>query len=174
MTDSEDQNDNPENKNTDLVSPAASEVLSGVKKYADGNQHVGVAIMVSSDGNPSTLMIPDVGKVAVGAPVYITRPIRINGKNLKNFLDTKKVTLPDEIKNLIEDTMISCEAFYYTKDGPLLMMFELKFQDGLIETLTKDADLGKLFDIQGASVRVFKCSKDAFTVLENYAAELSA
>jgi len=152
-------------------------VLSGAEKYADGQVHAGIAVLVTSDGKPSTLMIPDVTKVKdEGGPIYITRPIRITGKKLKDFL-AKKGTLPQEvsslIKDLIEDTSISCEAFYFTTNGPLLMMFQLKFDQGLIKTLTKDDDLGNLFDIQGASVRVFRCAKESFPVLEQYVAELS-
>ena len=63
-----------------------SKVLSGAEQFADGQIHTGVAVLVASDGKPSTLMIPDVTKVKDGAPVYITKPIRINGKNLKEFL----------------------------------------------------------------------------------------
>ena len=153
---------------------AQSPVLSGAEKYADGQVHAGIAVLVTSDGKPSTLMIPDVTKVKDGGgPIYITKPIRITGKNLKGFLTAKKITLPKEVSDLIEDSSISCEAFYFTTSGPLLMMFQLKFDQGLIKTLTKDDDLANLFDIQGASVRVFRCAKESFPVLEQYAAELS-
>ena len=150
-----------------------SPVLSGAEKLLDGQTHTGIAVLVSSDGEPSTLMIPDVSKIKDGQPVYITKPIRINGENLKKFLDKKEVSLPNEVTALIENTKISCEAFYYTKDGPLLMMFELKLKGGLIESVTGDEDLGALFDIQGASVRVFRCPEKSFPVLEKYCAELS-
>lgn len=152
-----------------------SPVLSGAEKLLDGQTHTGIAVLVGSDGKPSTLMIPDVTNIEKGQPVYITKPIRINGEGLKNFLSEKGVSLPEAVTNLIEKTEISCEAFYYTKDGPLLMMFALKLEAGLIETLTGDKDLGKLFDIRGASVRVFRCSKEneSFSVLKNYCAELS-
>lgn len=151
-----------------------SDVLSGADKLLDGETHTGVAVLVSSDGNPSTLMIPDVTRISEGQPVYITKPIRINGANLKTFLAKKKVKLPENLANLIEDTKISCEAFYWTQDGPLLMMFALKFDKGLIESLTGDADLGNLFDIQGAAVRVLRCPASSFDVLKKYAAGLSA
>jgi hypothetical protein len=172
--------------------PPDPAVLSGAQKYADGDLHIGVAIMVTSDGNPSTLMIPDVTKVkpqqGMGAPVYITKPIRIDGKNLKAFLKEKKITLPEAIggndkdekdagfnPGLIANLMISCEAFYYMQDGPLLMMFALTTQKvGLIESLTGDAALGKLFDIQGASVRIMRCPASSFSVLQDYVAELTA
>jgi hypothetical protein len=148
-------------------------VLAGAEKQADGNTHFGIAVMVASDGKPSTLMIPDVAGVATGEPVFITKPIRIDGKNLKVFLNEKGVKdIPKGISDLIEDTKISCEAFYYTKDGPLLMMFALKFDTGLIASLTGDKALGALFDVKGAAVRVLKCPKDSFDILKQYASGL--
>jgi hypothetical protein len=53
------------------------------------------------------------------------------------------------------------------------MMFALKFDKGLIGTLTESEDLGNLFDIQGAAVRVLRCSEESFGVLQDYSAELS-
>ena len=152
---------------------STSIVLSGAENFTDGNIHTGIAVVVSSDGKPSTLMIPDLTKVTDGAPVYITKPVRIDGKNLKEFLKNKGVTLPAAVTNLIEDTKISCEAFYYS-NGPLLMMFAIKFEKGLIESLTGDKDLGALFDIQGASVRVLRCPEKSFDVLKKYVAGLEA
>jgi hypothetical protein len=149
-------------------------VLSGAQKLLDGTTHVGVAVLVTSDGKPSTLMIPDVTNLAKGQPVYITKPIRIDGKNLKDFLATKGVTLPAEVVKLIGDTKISCDAFYYTNSGPLLMTFALNFSDGLIQAVTGDESLGKLFDIQGAAVRVLRCPESAYQVLVDYTAELAA
>lgn len=155
------------------VVATTSIVLSGAEKQLDGKTHAGIAVMVSSDGQPSTLMIPDVAGVADGKPVYITKPIRIDGKNLKNFLAKKQgVNLPKEISDLIEDTKISCEAFYYSKHGPMLLMFALIFKEGLIASLTHDADLGALFDVEGASVRLLRCEENAFDVLKQYAAML--
>jgi len=172
--------------------PPESSVLSGAEKFADGTVHVGAAIMVTSDGNPSTLMIPDVTKIPTGAPVYITKPIRIDGKNLQAFLKEKEIQLPPAIggtpaipakdsqkavpakPGLIENTKISCEAFYFTTNGPLLMMFQVMVQDGLIASLTGDDALGKLFDVQGASVRIIRCPKTSYSVLQDYVAELTA
>lgn len=157
------------------VKPPDSPVLSGADKFLDGQTHFGVSVLVTSDGKPSTLMIPDVTGVAAGtSPVYITKPIRIDGKNLKAYFVDKGLTLPDALASLIDDTKISCEAFYFTKTGPMLMMFALKFDQGLIKTLTGDEALGKLFDVQGASVRILRCPANAFSVLQQYVAELSA
>ena len=154
------------------VAASTSVILSGAEKQTDGQTHFGVAVMVSSDGKPSTLMIPDVAGVATGEPVFITKPIRIDGKNLKAFLKNKGVDLKESINNLIEDTQISCEAFYYTQNGPLLMMFALKFEEGLIASLTGDEDLGKLFDVKGAALRVIRCEEKNFDILKQYAAGL--
>jgi hypothetical protein len=174
------------------VAPPA--VLSGADKLLDGSLHVGVAVQVTSDGKPSTLMITDVTQIAKGYPIYITKPIRIKGANLETFFDKKGVALPASVKGLIGKTSISCEAFYYAGSvGPpadpnaqpanppvattaslLLMVFALQFDDGLIKALTGDEALGALFDIQGASVRLLKCPESSYKILQNYAAELSA
>ncbi len=156
------------------VAASTSMVLSGAERQLDGKTHAGISVMVAADGQPSTLMIPDVAGVATGEPVYITKPIRIKGENLKKFLANKGVTLPDAITNLIEDTQISCEAFYYSNNGPMLLMFALKFEEGLIASLTGDADLGALFDIKGASVRLLRCAESSFDVLKQYAAGLES
>jgi len=160
---------------TDLPQTATtSDVLSGAEQLLDGENHYGIAILVASDGVPSTLMIPDVGGVKDGKPVFITKPIRINGENLKAFLKNKDVTLPPPLPDLIGNTQISCEAFYWTKAGPMLMMFAVTFKEGLIKTLTGDDDLEKLFTIQGAAVRIIRCPKSSFDVLKQYAAGLTA
>ncbi len=155
--------------------PPPLDVLSGADQILDGENHIGVAVLVTSDGKPSTLMIPDASKVKDGKPVYITKPIRIKGDKLKPFLIEKlgEGKIPANVMALIANTSISCEAFYYTKDGPLLIMFALQFNDGLIYSLTNDASLGALFDIQGASVRLFRCPESSYPVLQNYAAELA-
>ncbi|MDL1973960.1 MAG: hypothetical protein LWX55_04095 [Deltaproteobacteria bacterium] len=150
---------------------STSMVLAGAEKQTDGKTHVGVAVKVASDGKPSILMIPDVaGKT--GGPVFTTKPILINGANLKTFLQKKGVDLPKEISNLIEDTKISCDAFYYTQNEPLLMMFGLKLDKGLIESLTGDKDIGNLFDVKSVALKVLRCEKDSFDILKQYAAGL--
>ena len=53
------------------------------------------------------------------------------------------------------------------------MMFEISFNDGLIESLTGDAALGALFDITGVSARYIKCTKAEFETLKQYAAGLA-
>jgi len=181
----------PEKKTTDVTEGEKNQqvtippkeavpiVLSGAEKFLDGELHYGIAVLVTSDGKPSVLMIPDVTKVKDGAPVYITKPIRIKGEHLEHFLTGKNIKLPENVSKLIATTKISCEAFYYSKDGPLVMMFALNFADekgegGLIGTLTDEPDLGKLFEIQGASLRILRCPEKSFEVLQKYSDELSA
>lgn len=153
--------------------PETSVALAGISEgFLDGKPHYGLAIAVSSGTGLSTLMIPDITGVSNGQPVFITRPIGLVGKNLKDFFLAKKIALPPEVLSLIEDTTISCEAFYYSTDV-VLMIFAIKFDQGLIKSLTGDEALGKLFDVKGASVRVIKSPKASFSVLQKYAASLS-
>lgn len=241
------------------VRPVEAPLLAGAEKLLGDKTHFGVSVLVTSDGWPSTLMIPDVGGIGAGSPVYITKPIRIEGKNLKAFFIAKGINLPDQLGGkpkgtgkgylvnsaagykkgdtqvdvdtgtgtilkddkisfayvpgtytvvsavgadpitqisfgpgleddvadnaavtvqpqggLIEDTTISCEAFYFTTNGPLLMMFALRFNRGLIESLTNDPALGALFDVKGASVRILRCKPEAFDTLKDYVAALTS
>jgi hypothetical protein len=151
-------------------------VLSGAESLLGTETHVGVAIRVKSSGGPSVLVIPDVKGAKTGAfPVYITKPIRLELEKLNNFLEKKSVQLPKELSDLLKDTSVACDAFYYTaNNGPLLMMFTLQFNKGLISSLTGDQDVGDLFDIEGVAARVFRCSEDKFPVLQKYAAELAS
>ncbi len=100
-------------------------------------------------------------------------PIRINCKDLVDCLKAKNVQLPDNINKLIEDTKVSCEAFYFTTKEPLLMIFAVTFQKGLIKDLTQDADLEELFDAQRVSVRIVRYNtKEEFDILKQYVAGL--
>ena len=152
----------------------AINVLSGAERFVDGGMHVGIAIELSSDGKTSILTIPDVGEVKNGkSPVYITKPLVLKLSKLETFLKNKKVTLPAEVSRLLNDAQLSCDAFYFTaNDGPLLMMFQVRFTKGLIASLTGDKDIGELFDIKGAAVRVFRSKQEDFAALQHYAAEL--
>ena len=161
-------------------------VLEGVSKASgmlDGSSHVSVAVRLKADDKPSALVIPDISKDK-DRPVYLTKPISLNAKKFKAFLE-KKITLPKRIGDLLENITISCNAFYYVSETsppeetdksktPLLIMFSLSFKNaGLIESLSGDKDLGELFDITGASVRIFRCPAESFKVLEDYAKSLS-
>jgi hypothetical protein len=151
-------------------------ILAGADTLLDGATHVALSVEVSSDRKPSTLMIPDAaGK---NKTVYLTKPVTLKAEKLAAYLKSKSIELPDPVKDLLKATEISCGAFYYSNDTPegtLLVAFSIKFDGGLIGTLTGDKDLGELFDVNGGSIRVFKCrDAKAFEVLEKYAAELSA
>jgi hypothetical protein len=52
--------------------------------------------------------------------------------------------------------------------GPLLMMFEVAVDGGLIGTLADDEDLGKLFDVNSVMLRVLRCPAGKRSVLEKY------
>jgi hypothetical protein len=149
-------------------------LLAGAEKYVGGGQtpHTGLSVYISSNRDElSTIMIPDLDKIGEG-PVYITKPVRIKGDNLKKFLKDK-VTLPGKVENFIADAEISCEAFYFTKSGPLLMVFALDLSKGLLTDLV-GKELGDLFDIHGASVRVLRCPDEgALQTLQKYCASLS-
>jgi hypothetical protein len=161
-----------------LPVPAVN-VISGAESLLGTETHVGIAVRVKSSGGPSVLMIPDVKGAKTGAhPVYITKPITLELDKLKNFLEKKGVDLPDPLGDLLKDSSVACNAFYYTaNNGPLLMMFTLQFNKGLISSLLGEQDgdntISDLFDIEGVSARVFRCAKDKFPALQKYAAELS-
>jgi hypothetical protein len=151
-------------------------VISGVDQMMDGKSHTGIAVAVTSSGQTSVLMIPDVAAVKEGnGPVYITKPIKLELAKLNAFLGKKDIKLPEEVQNLLKDTSVSCDAFYFTtKTGPKLMQFTIQFNKGLIFSLTKDEDIGALFDIKGAYVRYFQCDAEGYKKLKAYATELQA
>ena len=153
----------------------AVNVISGAESLLGPETHVGIAVRVKSSGGPSVLVIPDVEGVKTGEyPVYITKPITLELAKLRAFLEKKDIKLPSEIDRLLKDSSVACNAFYYTaNNGPLLMMFTLRFNKGLLSSLIGDDSLSDLFDIEGVSARVFRCTKDKFPVLQKYAAELS-
>ena len=108
-------------------------------------------------------------------------PIMIDSKDLMNFLEHAGIKMPEVLMESahIADTKVSCEAFYYTTNGPLLIMFELAFRDkegkaGFIKRLTGVKALGELFDVQGAFVRLFRCPRESFPSLRQYCARLAA
>ena len=103
---------------------------------------------------------------------------------------------------LLKDVRIGCEAFYFSTEkekldteekvkadneanpgadkkkddeverGPLLMMFEVAVDNGLIGTLSGDPDLGSLFDINSVMLRVLRCPASKRSVLEDYVSAL--
>jgi hypothetical protein len=189
--------------NTPTTTPAATRqlpaVLAGADTLMNGKLRAGVELRVKSGSGSSAVRIADVTGLSKGEPVYIAKPIRLEGYNLRKFLigkgvlhekaETEKDTDGKEIKGpdgkpkkqleeaygrLIDDATISCQAFYFTTgDNPLLMMFDLQLKDGLIKSLTGDEDLGNLFDITGASVRLLRCKEEDFPKLQAYAAQLA-
>jgi hypothetical protein len=174
----EDKDKKDEKPPLPVAKPAPPEVLSGAEDLdlKPDTTHVGIAVRVESGGIPSTLMVPDV-KAGI---VYITKPVQLDGSKLMAYLNKKadlKLEADKAPGSLIGATTISCQAFYVRTNGPLLMMFEVSFdkQDkkGLIHALTGDEDLGSLFEVKGASLRLMRCSKEGLEELKKYAAELS-
>ena len=91
-------------------------------------------------------------------------------KNERALTDTEKAAWLEEHK--ADADREAKVATIKVDDGALLMMFGLNFEDGLISALTGDADLGNLFDITGASLRVLRCRDSSKKILEEYAALL--
>ncbi|MCC6967625.1 MAG: hypothetical protein IT391_15245 [Nitrospira sp.] len=161
-------------------------VLAGAETLTNGQLRIGLELRVKSGSGMSALRVADVKGVTKGEPVYITKPIVLEGKNLKKFLvkkgiltkvkpnDPEDMTVNEPYGKLIEDAEVSCDAFYFTtQDNPLLMMFQLKFEQGLIKSLVGDDDIAELFDVKGVSVRLLRCKKEDFHTLQAYAAQLA-
>lgn len=170
----------PQKTDTEKMVPNSS-MLSGADDLTFNETCIGVSINLKSSGIPSSLVIPDVSGVKDGKPVFITKRLVLDGKNFKKFLTAKGLIKEDQkdeggnpLINLIGDTSISCEAFYYSKSGPMLMIFEVNIGEGLIKNLTGDEDLGNLFDITGANLRVLRITKpEDIEILDQYVARLT-
>ena len=171
------KNEEAEGRNSSEEATPAREVptsvmLAGAERRFDDKVHIGIAIRVTSSGKPSTLMIPDVAGVEKGEPIFITRRISLNGDNLEAFLKKEQITLPEKLAGVLRKGSISCEALYYSKDGPLLMIFEVIIEDGLLSNLV-DPSLGELFDIQSGSLRLLRVPDEAsLETLKKYCAAL--
>ena len=155
-------------------------VLSGVDEtFLNGEDHFGISIEVESGGNASSLVIPDVKGVKEKTPIFISKPIKITGKDLIAFLQSKDIKIPENF-SIVEKSSVSCQAFYYTKEGPRLMMFQVSFnetdadgkKDELFSSLTGDPHLKNLFKVNHISLRYIKCDPGDIKKLEAYAATL--
>ncbi|OQW75611.1 MAG: hypothetical protein BVN35_08145 [Proteobacteria bacterium ST_bin11] len=176
----------------ELPPPLPKAVLADIEGDAndymlDGKYHVGVAVDLTASGAKSSLIIPDAASVTNGkSPVFVDKPIRIQGKKLNNFLAKKKINVPDKAQNLLKDTTVSLNAFYYrgdqkdettqnvTKTGVTLMSFEVGFTNGIISSLTGDPDFQELFDVKGASLRILRCDKKDLPELQAYVKALTS
>ena len=102
----------------------------------------------------------------------------IERNDLIKLIEDTHMSLSSELTPYITDNKISCKAFYYRKDGPILIMFALSIPKKndikrLIKKLTGEESLGDLFDDQqDVFVRIFRCPKTSFPVLQKYCAEL--
>lgn len=80
--------------------------------------------------------------------------------------------MPENLTDVLRAGSISCEALYYSKNGPLLMIFEVKIEGGLLSKLV-DPSLGELFDIQSGSLRLLRVPDEAsLETLKKYCAAL--
>ena len=147
-------------------------LLAGTQ--ANNKMQLMAAIEIISNGQPATVKAPDI--LADTKTVYITKPVTLGLDKLAAYLAKKGAKLPTEFDDLLKDTEVSLDAFYIST-GPkaaMLLMFAIRFKTGLIKALTGDEDLGTLFEVKSASVRVFKCPEDSKKVIEDYVAELTA
>jgi hypothetical protein len=93
----------------------------------------------------------------------------------KRKLSADEATKYKTDRNLNETTTPKASdviAGYEVEDGPLLMMFEIQVQGGLIKALTNDDALSSLFDINSAQLRVLRCPASSKDILVKYAESL--
>lgn len=163
--------------------------LGGTDGLLDNQLHVGVSVhVVSAGGAKSDLVISDVaGGISDQAPVFISKPVKLNLANLKTFLENMKIPVPEPVNRFLEGTSLSCDAFYYTgakPEDPLFIMFALNFdgndvdpedkdKGGLIQRLTGSKELGALFDVNGVSLRVLRCDEAHKKQIIDYCTALS-
>ena len=63
---------------------------------------------------------------------------------------------------------------YAVDEGPILIMFTIQFDKGIIGALTDNESLSNLFDITGGSIRVIRCPGNRRGDLEKYVQMLQA
>lgn len=108
-----------------------------------------------------------------GVPNRITKPIMIEGSELKALLSEKGINLGDPLGRLVRDTEILCEALYSMNNGPLLMIFKADVEDELIRNLTGEESLGDLFFVQNCMVRLLRVPNEtSLNILKKYCAAL--
>ena len=125
-------------------------------------------------------------------PVRVLAPATVEGGDLKRLLVTAGILhqrpdsceVEEPIGNFlrVQAAPVVVTAFYYQDHGPFLMQFSIDAKArspagtevGIVESLTGDEELARLFSVTEASARVLCCSKSAFDELRRYAAGLSA
>jgi hypothetical protein len=122
----------------------------------DGKAHVGLAIGLSTDNNPSALILPDISGLVEGTqPVFLAKPLKLNLIKIKDYLKAKS---PESAKAMdgnkalegfLTNTAVEVNSFYFRKgrekqaaDAPndkaavdavsrlMLMEFNVDFQAG--------------------------------------------
>lgn len=149
----------------------------------DANVHASLELDVASSGKSSTLCILDIASDSVG-PVFITSPVEVEGAKIAEFIGKKGIELPRGLDKLVSDLTVSLSAFYYERrspqgdqaaqeTGPLLMIFEIKLDEGLTADLM-GPEVGNIFDVHGASLRLLRIpTEDDLATLKRYWATLS-
>ncbi len=104
------------------TAPAQLVLSAEPKTMLDGNLHVGFAVGLKTNDNPSALVLPDVAAAVAGtAPVYLAKPLRIEFKKILTYLDAKqpgtaaKINDMKALKGFIQNTAVAFDSFYYRK-----------------------------------------------------------
>ena len=167
-------------KQSTIMIPDASKISKGEPVYTTGRVGVhGEALMnflkakgVNLPGASSRL----IGNTTISCDAfyYSTRPVTFKKDDDKYKELKTRLILPDkEWEEWLKNHEISGTSDEFKIDeGPLLMMFSINFDKGLIRSLTNEEHLGDLFDITGGSVRVVRCPLDKTGTLKDYVKQL--
>ena len=162
-----------------IVIPDAGEVGNGAPIYITGpiglqGENLKEFLKAKGVELPSALegLIKNT-TITCDAFYYSTKPVTFkkgdgSWKELKDRLklsDADWNALLEKLKNVTE---------YKIEEGPLLMMFTIDFDGGLIQSLTGDEHIGKLFDVTRGSIRVLRCPQDRQDILKDYVKQLEA
>lgn len=149
----------------------------------DANVHSSRELHVASCGKASTLCILDITPQSV-PPFFIPKSVVIEGTVIRDFLDKTGIEVPERLRGTLSGSKVSLSAFYYDPrspqgdqavqdSGPLLMIFEIKLDKGLMADLM-GPEVGSIFDVYGASLRLLRIpTKDDLETLKRYWATLS-
>lgn len=119
---------------------SGTEALLRNNKKTDGTEtaktQVSLAIEVTSKNQVSRIVVPSFSDPE--HTFFLTRPLRLKTSGLVSYLEKEGVHIkdwPEALQNVLNATELDCEAMYYSKSGPLLVMVKLAFQGGLLQAL---------------------------------------
>jgi hypothetical protein len=167
-------------KQSTIMIPDASKISKGEPVYTTGRVGIhGKALMDFLKAKGVTLPAELSGfigntTISCDAFYYSTRPVTFKKDDDKYIKVKQRLGLEDaDWANWLKNHAISEGSEEYKIDeGPLLMMFAINFDKGLIGSLTKDEHLGDLFDISGGSIRIVRCPIEKVDTLKNYVKQL--